>query len=171
MRTWEAPTCRFQSSDRCSFRNFQQFDQVLDDPKRATQVGDTAREVAGHAGADDDGLAVHGRVERFDDEPVLCVGAAVPRFDGSGAPVLLPSSRTTASLRKHCVSRSARFSFSAAKYSATGRGIGWSPPRFGYESESSFGKAFKRVMGTSPGEYRQRRRRDEEVDAGRAKAG
>jgi AraC-like DNA-binding protein len=35
----------------------------------------------------------------------------------------------------------------------------------GYESESSFGKAFKRVMGTSPGEYRQRHGRDREARA------
>ena len=30
----------------------------------------------------------------------------------------------------------------------------------GYESESSFGKVFKRVMGTSPGGYRQRHQRE-----------
>lgn len=35
----------------------------------------------------------------------------------------------------------------------------------GYESESSFGKAFKRVMGTSPGEYRQRHGRDRKARA------
>lgn len=34
----------------------------------------------------------------------------------------------------------------------------------GYESESSFGKAFKRVMGTSPGGYRHRHQQLEEVD-------
>lgn len=36
----------------------------------------------------------------------------------------------------------------------------------GYESESSFGKAFKRVMGVSPGTYRQRHRPDGKIGAG-----
>ncbi|WP_437563303.1 helix-turn-helix domain-containing protein [Sorangium sp. So ce542] len=32
----------------------------------------------------------------------------------------------------------------------------------GYESESSFGKVFRRVMGVSPGRYRRKHRLDEE---------
>jgi AraC-like DNA-binding protein len=34
----------------------------------------------------------------------------------------------------------------------------------GYESESSFGKVFRRVMGVSPGKYRQDHLRDRDVD-------
>ncbi len=39
----------------------------------------------------------------------------------------------------------------------------------GYESESSFGKVFKRVMGLSPGGYRRHHRRDEPGEATRAR--
>jgi AraC-like DNA-binding protein len=35
----------------------------------------------------------------------------------------------------------------------------------GYESESAFGKVFRRIMGISPGQYRRRHRR---ADDGRA---
>ncbi|QNN23698.1 AraC family transcriptional regulator [Planctomycetales bacterium ZRK34] len=38
----------------------------------------------------------------------------------------------------------------------------------GYKSESSFGKAFKRVMATSPGDYRQRHQRIEKAGVGQS---
>lgn len=40
----------------------------------------------------------------------------------------------------------------------------------GYDSESSFGKVFKRVMGTSPGAYRQHHQREARVAGGSANA-
>jgi AraC-like DNA-binding protein len=36
----------------------------------------------------------------------------------------------------------------------------------GYESESSFGKVFRRVMGVSPGQYRRRHQRVDDRTTG-----